>query len=77
MSLAYPLEIIGLRESLRRNWRGTLLLIVATASICCFYALWISNTGTAYRLRIQVWVLWSIFIAWGWVRLRDGDTAAE
>ncbi len=64
--LMYPLVLIGMREGLRKNFQGTILLIVTTVAISCFYALWIANVGTAYRLRVQVWVLWAVFAGWGW-----------
>jgi hypothetical protein len=64
--LLYPLVLLGIREGLRRNMQGTLLILVTTLSIASFYALWIANIGTAYRLRVQVWVLWAVFAGWGW-----------
>jgi hypothetical protein len=66
----YPLVLVGMRQGLRRNLQGTLLILVTTLSITSFYALWIANIGTAYRLRVQVWVLWAVFAGWGWSALK-------
>jgi hypothetical protein len=68
--LLYPLMLIGVREGLKRNFQGTLLLLAATLAVCCLYALFVSNVGTAYRLRIQVWAIWAVFVGWGWASLR-------
>ena len=29
-------------------------------------ACWWRNIGTAYRLRVQVWLLWAVFAGMGW-----------
>ena len=44
-----------------RNFQGTILLIVMSLAITLFYGLWIANIGTAYRMRVQVWLFWAIF----------------
>jgi len=74
--LLYPLVLLGMREGLRRNFQGTLLILVTTLAIASFYALWIANIGTAYRLRVQVWVLWAVFAGWGWSVLQGWQPAA-
>jgi len=73
--LLYPLVFLGVREGLRRNLQGTLLILVTTLAIAGFYALWIANIGTAYRLRVQVWVLWAVFAGWGWSVLQGWQPA--
>jgi hypothetical protein len=75
--MLYPLVLLGMREGLRRNFQGTLLILVTTLAIAGFYALWIANIGTAYRLRVQVWVLWAVFAGWGWSVLRGWDRAGD
>jgi hypothetical protein len=62
----YPLVLIGLRQAWRRNKPGALLLVLLTGAICGFYAIFCGNIGTAYRMRIQVWVLWAPLIGMGW-----------
>jgi hypothetical protein len=64
--LMYPVVLMGMKAGLRRNFQGSLLLILTSLAICCFYAIWVANTGAAFRLRIQVWILWAVFIGWGW-----------
>ena len=64
--LLYPVILIGMARALRRNFQGSILLIAASVGLCLFYALWIANIGTAYRLRIQVWLWWAPFFGWGW-----------
>ncbi|HWB00547.1 MAG TPA: hypothetical protein VG713_18770 [Pirellulales bacterium] len=64
--MMYPFIVVGLFRSLRTRFQGTISIIVVTFAICCFYALFVGNAGTAYRLRIQVWLLWAPFIGIGW-----------
>ena len=73
--LLYPLVIFGIVRAFRQNKRGTLLLIGMAVAICLFYAVFVGNIGTAYRLRIQVWLLLAVFVGWGWdaLRTRRGD----
>jgi hypothetical protein len=69
--------VVGIREGLRRNMPGTFSLLVAIVAISCFYALWVSNIGTVYRLRIQVWILLAVFAGWGWVVMRGEEEMDE
>lgn len=62
----YPYLLVGIRAAWREHWQGTLLVIIATAAICLFYAVYCGNIGVAYRMRTQVWVLWAPLIGWGW-----------
>jgi hypothetical protein len=70
----YPLIFFGMREGWRSNRSGTLLLTALTLSMLVFYALFVGNTGTAYRLRAQIWVFWAIFA--GWCQNRSAGTAS-
>ena len=70
----YPLIFLGMREGWRSNRSGTLLLTALTLSMMVFYALFVGNTGTAYRLRAQIWLFWAIFA--GWCRDRSTGTAS-
>ena len=45
------------------------ILIVASVAICCFFGLTASNIGIVYRMRVQVWLLWAVFIGSGWEQL--------
>lgn len=64
--LLYPLILVGMFHSLRRNFRAAVLLIVASLAVACFYGMFIANIGTAYRLRVQIWLLWAAFAGIGW-----------
>ncbi len=65
MVALYPVILVGIVRGMQRNAQGTLLLIGVSVAVCCLYALLISNVGTAYRLRIQVWMLWCPFVGIG------------
>lgn len=64
--LLYPLIVLGVIRGLRVNPPGTIFLLMMTAGMCLVYALLVANVGTAYRMRTQVWLLWTPFAAWGW-----------
>lgn len=66
----YPLALIGAVQLLRRNLPAAVLLIVTAVAICCFYAIFIGNIGIAYRMRVQVWLLWAVFVGIGWETFR-------
>lgn len=62
----YPFLWRGIRAAWQRHWQGTVLVLIATGSMCLLYAIYCGNIGTAYRMRTQVWCLWAPFIGWGW-----------
>jgi hypothetical protein len=67
----YPLIVIGIRRALKANRPGTVFLLLMTAGMCVIYALLAANIGTTYRMRSQVWLLWTPFAAWGWEAWRE------
>jgi hypothetical protein len=67
--LLYPLILIGMFRGLRNNFQASLLPIFVTLGFCLFYGLLVGNIGTAYRLRVQVWLLWAPFVGLGWAQL--------
>jgi hypothetical protein len=67
----YPFAFWGALCGLRRNFQGSVVLLVPAALLTCFYALSAGNVGTVYRMRIQVWLILSIFAGWGWEALRE------
>jgi hypothetical protein len=67
----YPLAVWGALRGLRRNFHGSVLLLVPAALLTSLYAWDAGNIGTVYRMRIQVWLIVSIFAAWGWEALRE------
>ena len=62
----YPLMVWGMVRGLKRNFQSSALLLAAVIPVSCLYALFCGNIGTAYRMRIQVWLLLAIFAGWGW-----------
>jgi hypothetical protein len=64
--IVYPRILRGALRGSRRNPQGTLFLALTSVAICCVYALFVGNIGTAYRLRIQVWAIGAIFAGLGW-----------
>ncbi len=70
----YPLILVGMFRALRRNLQGTLLLLIVSAGLCLFCALLVGNIGTAYRLRVQIWLLWAPFFGMGWELLQRRAT---
>ena len=60
----YPRIFRGMKLGLRRNPSGSFILISITLSMIVLYGLFVSNIGTAYRLRAQVWLFWAIFAGW-------------
>ena len=68
--LLYPVILIGMTRAMRRNTQGSLLIIAISIGLCLFYAVWIANVGTAYRMRVQAWLLWAPFFGMGWEALR-------
>jgi hypothetical protein len=68
---SYPLVLGGFCRGFRVNRSATVFLILLTAGICSVYALLSGNIGTAYRMRVQVWLFWALFAAWGWEVWRE------
>ena len=60
----YPAIFLGMKRGLRLNFQGNILLITITVVMTCFYSLYVSNIGTAYRMRSQIWLFWVIFVGW-------------
>jgi hypothetical protein len=62
--IQYPRIFRGMKLGLRRNFGGSFVLISITLAMICLYGLFVSNVGTAYRLRAQVWLFWAVFAGW-------------
>jgi hypothetical protein len=67
----YPLAAWGALRGLRRNFQGSILLLVPATLLTSIYALGSGNIGTLFRMRVQVWLILSIFAGWGWEALRE------
>ncbi len=68
--LLYPVVVLGIGRGLKRNPQGTIALAMAILAISCFYGLFAGNIGTAFRMRIQVWMFCAIFLGWGFEAVR-------
>lgn len=66
----YPIVLIGMLRSLRRNFQGSVVLLSGMIAMMCFYGIFMGNIGTAYRMRIQVWLLCAVFLGSGLDYLR-------
>lgn len=75
--LMYPLAFLGCLKTWRTHRRFTIVVVGFTFAVCFFYAVFIGNIGTAYRLRLQVWLLWAIFIGIGWEAWRGPSKGAR
>jgi hypothetical protein len=64
--MLYPLVIAGMVRGMRINPQASLVLILTSLAMVAFYGLMVGNIGTAYRMRVQVWLLWSVFAGLGW-----------
>lgn len=62
--LVYPRVARGVLRGARANPQGTTFLVIASVVMTGFYALFIGNVGTAYRLRIQVWAVVALLAGW-------------
>jgi len=73
----YPFIIIGVTRTWQENKQGVFFLLALSVTLCLFYALMVGNIGTAYRMRMQVWLLLSVFvgIGWEWWRARNSSNA--
>ncbi len=61
----YPVVLIGMYLGSKKNLPGSFVLILTTVGILSLYSIFISNIGTAYRLRTQVLLIWTIFAGIG------------
>jgi hypothetical protein len=71
----YPLILVGFRHGFRVNRPGALFIALLTGGLCVIYAVLSGNIGVAYRMRLQVWLLWAPFVAWGFEVWREQRTA--
>ncbi|MEZ6050280.1 MAG: hypothetical protein R3B91_20080 [Planctomycetaceae bacterium] len=61
-TVLYAFVLLGIGQALSRNPQGVVVLLACSIGMCCFYAICIGNVGTAYRMRVQVWLLWAPFV---------------
>jgi hypothetical protein len=74
LTVPFPWQSGSLRQNLvipeTLCWLALYPLIV-------FYGIYVGNIGTAYRMRIQVWLLASLFVGWGWEQVRSTSRKPE
>lgn len=71
----YPKVARGLVRGIRANPQGVTFLVLAALAMTAFYALFIGNIGTAYRMRIQVWAIIALLAGWAVSRPRAARPA--
>lgn len=68
---SFPLLIMGLWFTLRYRLRRALPILIFTAMLTLAYSIFQGNVGTAYRQRSQILVFYFIFVAIGFVLLKE------
>lgn len=68
---SFPLLILGSWFTVRYRLRQALPILIFTALLTLGYAMFQGNVGTAYRQRAQLLVFYFIFVAVGFVLLRE------
>lgn len=73
----FPLLILGLWFTVRYRLRQALPILIFTALLTLGYAMFQGNVGTAYRQRAQLLVFYFMFVAVGFVLLRERRADAK
>ncbi|MEP7272127.1 MAG: hypothetical protein ABI882_11535 [Acidobacteriota bacterium] len=64
--LASPFLFRGFWIALRRRLRSSMAILMFTFGLSFAYALYLTNFGTAHRMRVQVLGFFIIFVSIGW-----------
>src|SRR5205085_7381418 len=67
----FPLLILGLWFTLKYRLRQALPILLFTTMLTLAYSVFQGNVGTAYRQRAQIVVFYFMFVAVGYVLLRE------
>ncbi len=67
----FPLLILGLWFTIRYRLRQSFVILIFTTMLTLAYSIYQGNVGTAYRQRAQLLVFYFIFVAVGYVLLRE------
>ncbi|HZH92010.1 MAG TPA: glycosyltransferase family 39 protein [Pyrinomonadaceae bacterium] len=67
----FPLLVLGLGFTLKYRLRQSLPILLFTTMLTLAYSIFQGNVGTAYRQRSQLLVFYFIFVAVGFVLLRE------
>ena len=68
---SFPLLILGLWFTIRHRLRQSFVILIFTTMLTLAYSIYQGNVGTAYRQRAQLLVFYFIFVAVGYVLLRE------
>ena len=68
---SFPMLIMGLWFSIRYRWRQMSPILIFTSMLTVAYSVFQGNVGTAYRQRAQLLVFYFIFVAVGYVLLKE------
>ncbi len=68
---SFPLLILGLWFTIRHRLRQSFVILIFTTMLTLAYSIYQGNVGTAYRQRSQLLVFYFIFVAVGYVLVRE------
>ena len=68
---SFPLLVLGMWFTLKYRFRQALPIMIFTSMLTLAYSIFLGNVGTAYRQRSQLLVFYFIFVAVGYVLLRE------
>lgn len=68
--LSAPLLLLGFWRALRHRLRESLAILLFTSGLTFAYGLYLTNFGTAHRMRVQVLGFLIIFVSIGWYEWR-------
>jgi hypothetical protein len=69
--LSFPLLVLGIYYSIRYRLRQISPILIFTTMLSVAYAVFQGNVGTAYRQRAQLLVFYFVFVAVGFVLLKE------
>ena len=69
--LSFPAMVLGLWFAIKYRFRQVLPILVFTSMLTIAYSVFQGNVGTAYRQRAQLLVFYFIFVAVGFVLLKE------
>lgn len=68
---SFPAMVLGIWFSLKHRFRRVLPILIFTSMLTIAYSVFQGNVGTAYRQRAQLLVFYFIFVAVGYVLLKE------
>ncbi|HJP94626.1 MAG TPA: hypothetical protein VJ875_21880, partial [Pyrinomonadaceae bacterium] len=69
--LSFPLLVLGVWYSLKYRLRQISPILIFTTMLSIAYSVFQGNVGTAYRQRAQLLVFYFVFVAVGFVLLKE------